>query len=112
MKNWINRLRGSADNTPATPGAQAATADEQAADLATEIESSYYRWLTAARGYAAPPEIETRILDEVRILGLQPGEAAGLVPRVPEAIPELLASLNDEDASIAELARQVAQDVV
>jgi HD-like signal output (HDOD) protein len=113
MKNWINRLRGSADNTPATPaGPQAATADEQAADLATEIESSYYRWLTAARGYAAPPEIETRILDEVRILGLQPGEAAGLVPRVPEAIPELLASLNDEDASIAELARQVAQDVV
>jgi HD-like signal output (HDOD) protein len=112
MKNWINRLRGSSDNMPATPAAQTASADEQAADVAAEIEATYYRWLTAARGYAAPDEVETRILDEVRILGLQPGEAAGLVPRVPEAIPKLLASLNDEDASISELARQVAQDVV
>ena len=37
---------------------------------------------------------------------------AGLVPRVPEAIPRLLSSLNDEDASVAELSRQVATDVV
>lgn len=111
MKNWINRLRGGADNPPtAVPGAVAP--DDQAADLAAEIEATYYRWLTAARGYAAPPETETRILDEVRILSLQPGDAAGLVPRVPEAIPRLLASLNDEDASVPELARQVAQDVV
>ncbi|ALK97790.1 hypothetical protein AB595_18200 [Massilia sp. WF1] len=112
MKNWINRLRGASDTAPAAPAAPAEAADEQAADLAAEIEATYYRWLTAAHGYAAPPEVETRILDEVRILGLQPFDAAGLVPRVPEAIPKLLASLNDEDASVAELARQVAQDVV
>lgn len=111
MKNWINRLRGGADTPPAaTP--QAAAPDDRTADLAAEIDATYYRWLTAARGYAAPDEVETRILDEVRILSLQPGEAAGLVPRVPEAIPKLLASLNDEDASVPELARQVAQDVV
>jgi HD-like signal output (HDOD) protein len=112
MKNWINRLRGGSDNAPAAALAQATAADEGAADVATEIEATYYRWLTAAHGYTAPLETEQRILDEVRHLAAQPAEAAGLVPRVPEAIPRLLASLNDEDASVGELARQVAQDVV
>jgi HD-like signal output (HDOD) protein len=112
MKNWINRLRGGSDSAPAAAGAQAAAVDEGAADVAVEIEATYYRWLTAAHGYTAPPEVEQRILDEVRQLAGQPGEAAGLVPRVPEAIPRLLASLNDEDASVGELARLVAQDVV
>jgi HD-like signal output (HDOD) protein len=111
MKNWINRLRGTSDNAPAAAAGQAAE-DDQAADVAAEIEATYYRWLTAAHGYAAPAELETRILDEVRQLAGQPGEAAGLVPRVPEAIPRLLASLNDEDASVQDLAKQVAQDVV
>jgi HD-like signal output (HDOD) protein len=112
MKNWINRLRGASDNAPAAATAQAAASDDQAADVAAEIEATYYRWLTAAHGYTAPPELEERILDEVRHLAAQPGEAAGLVPRVPEAIPALLASLNDEDASVQQLAKQVAQDVV
>ncbi|MGJ7917929.1 HDOD domain-containing protein [Massilia sp. LXY-6] len=112
MKNWINRLRGGTDNPPAAAAAAPDAADEQAADLAADIEATYYRWLTAAHGYAAPAEVETRILDEVRQLAAQPGKAAGLVPRVPEAIPALLSSLNDEDASVSELARQVAQDVV
>lgn len=112
MKNWISRLRGGSDNAAAAPTAPVDGAGEQAADLAAEIDATFYRWLTAARGYAAPGDVETRILDEVRLLTAQPGEAAGLVPRVPEAIPKLLASLNDEDATIPELARQVAQDVV
>ncbi len=111
MKNWINRLRGAPENAPAA-AAPAAAPDEQAADLAADIEATYYRWLTAARGYAAPEEVEARILGAVRHLAAQPGEAAGLVPRVPEAIPKLLASLGDEDASVGDLARQVAQDVV
>jgi HD-like signal output (HDOD) protein len=112
MKNWINRLRGGSDAAPAAAVAPAATAEEQAADLAAGIEASYYRWLTAARGYAAPAEVEAGILEAVRRLAVQPDEAAGLVPRVPEAIPRLLASLGDEDASVSELARQVAEDVV
>jgi HD-like signal output (HDOD) protein len=112
MKNWINRLRGGSDAPSTPPAAQADGADEQAADLAAEIDATYYRWLTAARGYTAPAEVETRILDEIRVLAGQPGEAAGLVPRVPEAIPKLLSSLNDEDVSVAQLARQVAQDMV
>jgi HD-like signal output (HDOD) protein len=47
----------------------------------------------------------------VRALARDPASAAELVPRVPEVIPQLLRSLQDE-ASNAELARQVAQDVV
>lgn len=113
MKNWINRLRGGADNTagtkPAVP-APGAAPDEQVG-MAAEIEATYYRWLTASAGYAAPAAVENAILDEVRALARDPGTAAELVPRVPEVIPQLLRSLHDE-ASNAELARQVAQDVV
>ena len=112
MKNWINRLRGGPDHPDAAAAAPVDAADEQAAELAARIEAAYYRWLTATHAYAAPAEVEARILDEVRALAAQAGEAAGLVPRVPEAIPRLLSSLNDEDASVSELARQVAQDVV
>ena len=112
MKNWINRLRGGSDNRSTAPAAQVDGTGEQADDLAAEVDASYYRWLTAARGYAAPAGAESGILDEVRLLASHPGEAAGLVPRVPEAIPRLLASLGDEDVSVQELARQVAQDVV
>ena len=112
MKNWINRLRGGPDHPAAAAAAPVDAADEQAAELAAGIEAAYYRWLTARHAYAAPAEVEARILDEVRALAAQAGEAAGLVPRVPEAIPRLLSSLSDEDASVSELARQVAQDVV
>jgi HD-like signal output (HDOD) protein len=73
---------------------------------------AYFRWLTAAAGYQAPAAVEARILDEVEILSRNPGEGATLVPRVPEVIPRLLASLQDEDGSAIELSRQVAQDVV
>jgi len=115
MKNWINRLRGGADNTAATPAAApaapAAQADEQQGGIAAEIEATYYRWLTASAGYTAPAAVEARILDQVRALAQNPASAAELVPRVPEVIPQLLRSLHDE-ASNAELARQVTQDVV
>ena len=110
MKNWINRLTSRSDKDTAPSAPQTAAAG--AAEVAAEIEASYYRWLTAARGYAAPAEVKTRILDDVRQLAQQPSEAAGLVPRVPEAIPQLLSSLRKDDVPVAELARQVAQDVV
>ena len=112
MKNWISRLRGGADNTAAPKSIpEAAEDDEQPGGVAAEIEATYYRWLTASAGYDAPADVETRILDQVRALARDPASAAGLVPRVPEVIPQLLRSLQDE-ASNAELARQVAQDVV
>jgi HD-like signal output (HDOD) protein len=109
MKNWISRLRGGSDNAQAAPAA--AADDEQSGGIAAEIDATYYRWLTASAGYEAPADVETRILDQVRALARDPASAAELVPRVPEVIPQLLRSLQDE-ASNAELARQVAQDVV
>jgi HD-like signal output (HDOD) protein len=115
MKNWINRLRGGADNTaaarPSTAAPGADEPDDESGGMAAEIEAAYYRWLTASAGYDAPAAIETRILDQVRALAQNPSGAAELVPRVPEVIPQLLRSLHDE-ASNTELARQVAQDVV
>lgn len=111
MKNWISRLRGGADNTPDTKPAPVAAADEHPGGIPAEIEAAYYRWLTASSGYEASDAVQAAILDQVRALARDPASAAELVPRVPEVIPQLLRSLQDE-ASNAELARQVAQDVV
>ena len=113
MKNWINRLRGGTDDTNGAKTAVPAPGAEPDGQvgMAAEIEGTYYRWLTSSAGYAAPAAVENAILDEVRALAREPGTAAELVPRVPEVIPQLLRSLHDE-ASNAELARQVAQDVV
>src|SRR5437763_2530848 len=112
MKNWIKGLIGGSEGSAPQDKPAPAQDAEAASDLGADIDATYYRWLTASNGYDAPADIEARILDLVRRLARQPGEAAGLVPRVPEAIPRLLASLNDEDASVAELSRQVATDVV
>ncbi|WP_036168047.1 HDOD domain-containing protein [Massilia sp. 9096] len=113
MKNWIKGLIGTdgaaAKGAPA-PAPAGPAAD--APDYRAETEAAFYRWLTASNGYDAPSEVERRILDLVTRLAGQPGEAANLVPRVPEAIPRILASLGDEDASVGELSRQVAEDVV
>ncbi|MET0981913.1 MAG: HDOD domain-containing protein, partial [Telluria sp.] len=51
-------------------------------------------------------------LGRIQAIGRNPADAAELVPRVPEVIPQLLRSLRDEDVSAADLARQVAQDVL
>jgi HD-like signal output (HDOD) protein len=60
----------------------------------------------------APCPGESLILDELARLVRAPAAAADLVPRMPAVVPQLLRSLRDESVSGAELARQVAQDVV
>jgi HD-like signal output (HDOD) protein len=117
MKSWINRLlSGSNEDVPATgPSAVPETASDaaaQAEDPPGDIEAAYYRWLTSSVRYSAPAEAENLILDEIRNQSLSVAAVAGLVPRVPEVIPQLLASLSDDGVSIAELSRQVAQDLV
>ncbi|WP_296953046.1 HDOD domain-containing protein [uncultured Massilia sp.] len=109
MKNWIKGLLG---NSEQAATAAAADAHAQAESAGAEIDAAYYRWLTASAGYEAPDDVERRILDELRQLARDPAAAAGLVPRVPEVIPQLLASLGDEGTSNADLARQASQDVV
>jgi HD-like signal output (HDOD) protein len=49
---------------------------------------------------------------EARRLVDRPDDAAGLVPRVPEVITQLLGRLGDDDASAGELKAMVAKDVV
>jgi HD-like signal output (HDOD) protein len=110
MKNWFNRRKSGSDSADAAAPDEAPDAVDT--DGAAEIDAAYYRWLTAASGYAAPPDIEARILDAVRTLTQNPREAAELVPRVPEIIPQLLRTLGDEGASNTDLARQVTQDTV
>jgi HD-like signal output (HDOD) protein len=111
MKNWINRLFNAGDDSTGTDAAKTRSS-ASAADVTAEIDARYYRWLTASAAYSAPPETEEAILGEIRKVSGSPGEAAGLVPRVPEAIPQLLRSLGNEGVSAAELSRQVTQDPV
>jgi len=112
MKNWINRLLSGSENAATAVAAQAQPAAAPAEDAGIEIDAAYYRWLTASAGYEATPETGERILAELRELSANPDAAAGLVPRVPEVITQLLGSLGDDAVSTNALARQVAQDVV
>lgn len=112
MKNWIGRLMSGSEKE-APKGADANVPDEDAGEgAASEIDATYYRWLTASSGYNASAELEERILDEVRDLVRHPDSAAELVPRMPELIPQLLEGLLDEEMSGTEMARQIAQDTV
>jgi HD-like signal output (HDOD) protein len=116
-KNWISRLIGGQEGGAHAPdGAAADTAPEDQAHrherISTEIDAAYYRWLTASAGFKAPADLENTILDQVQALAGRPGDAAELVPRVPEVIPQVLRSLREEDVSAGELSRQLAQDVV
>jgi HD-like signal output (HDOD) protein len=127
MKNWIARLLGGAGE-PARPSARArepvaaAAADAAAAaslagDGGDAVGMPFWRWLCDAppagpsirSEIPAPPRL---VLDELARLARAPGDAADLVPRVPEVIPRLLRSLREEGVSGAELARQVTQDAV
>ncbi len=117
MKNWINRFLSGSDEKGAQTEASAGRDDaheakERAHGQTAEINAVYYRWLTASAGRSVSAEIQQKILDEVRGMTTSPGEAEGLVPRVPGLIPRLLDTLRDDGASTADLSRMVAQDLV
>jgi HD-like signal output (HDOD) protein len=116
MKNWISRLIGGQEGGTNPPDGSAADTelDDQGRQerISSEIDAAYYRWLTASAGCKAAPDQESLILDQVQALAGRPGDAAELVPRVPEVIPQVLRSLREEDVSTSELSRQLAQDVV
>ena len=96
------------------PAATVDTAQDEAAtrDLAILVDAAYYRWLTASAGYQATADVEEHLLDLVRTLALDPAAASGLVPRIPELIPQLLRDLADDDVSQGDLARSVERDMV
>jgi HD-like signal output (HDOD) protein len=128
MKNWIARLFGgggaAAPAAPAasTPAAEpgppaAASADAAPGATATSQETdpgqAFWRWLSAGAASVSAPGAARHallVLGELDRLILAPADAGGLVPRVPDVIPQLLRSLRDEAASSADLARQVARD--
>jgi len=81
-------------------------------DMAAEVDAAFYRWLSATTGTNAAPEVEARILAEVRALTDDSGHASSLVPRVPELVAQLLGALSDENISTSALAAEVGRDVV
>lgn len=113
---WISRLMGGSDSgtgqAAASGQARAREQERQGGRIGHDIDVAYYNWLTGSAGFSAPAELEQAMLDEARALAGRPDEAAGLVPRVPEVIQQLLGSLGDDGASAGELKTMVAKDVV
>jgi HD-like signal output (HDOD) protein len=111
---WFGKLLGGAE----APGTGADRPEpgpaQDASEPATgfEIDAAYYRWLAAAPPPRAAAQLEVRILDELARLAQAPAAGAALVPRVPEIIPQLMRTLQDEDMNAAELSRQLSQDMV
>jgi HD-like signal output (HDOD) protein len=110
---WIGKLLGGSNekNNPAVEDLP--PPESELVPVSTEeIDAIYYRWLTGANLQQAPAENELQILNELGRLAQAPLAAAALVPRVPEIIPHLMRTLRDENMNIADLSRQLAQDVV
>lgn len=115
MKKWIAQWLGATDAaaTEAPGGQQRADAAMQPpGQRHADVAAAFYRWLAGQGGMTAPAQTEALVLGQLGRLAHDPEQAAALVPRVPEVIPQLLRSLRDENQSGAELARQVAQDIV
>lgn len=111
MKKWIGRLLGGDKETEGATGAgAAAVVDED--ELAAEVDAVYYRWLTASSGSNAGRELEEKVLEQVRALAGDPEGAAGLVPRLPDLIGQLLGALSDENISTGALSAEVGRDLV
>lgn len=128
MIAWLRRLFGGTPTAlPAPPAVtepvasvnvdtRAPAAAAQATPLTpmhvAAIDRHFYTLLAGVTSLDAGAGLEKTILDEMARLLRHPYGAAGLVPRVPAVIPQLLGSLRDDSLSGADLARQVAQDVV
>jgi HD-like signal output (HDOD) protein len=122
MIAWLKRLLGGAPSIPAgvpaapapaaTFGPPTVTPPPPAPLHAAAIDRHFFRMLAGAPPVGGSAALEKAILDEMARLVGNPYSAAGLVPRVPAVIPQLLGSLRDDSLSGADLARQVAQDVV
>jgi HD-like signal output (HDOD) protein len=110
---WIGKLLGGSNegNRPAIEDLPPSDS-ELAPAGSEEIDAMYYRWLTGTASQQAPEENENQILNELSRLAQAPLAAAALVPRVPEIIPHLMRTLRDENMNIANLSRQLAQDVM
>ena len=108
----MDRLLGGASKETQTAARTGPAAAAQDADTACEIDSTFYRWLTASSRGNATPEVEAAILAEVRDLADDPENASGLVPRIPDLIAQLLNALSNENISSAAVAAEVGRDLV
>lgn len=79
---------------------------------ADEVNAAFYCLVGGDPRDEVPLATEKVILDALLRLVKSPDSAASLVPRVPAVIPPLLRSLRDTTLSGADLAKQIAQDVV
>ncbi|MGZ3183935.1 MAG: HDOD domain-containing protein [Telluria sp.] len=116
ITKWISRLFGAElESAPAAARTQPAGTSQPAAGAALsddELDAEFFHWISAQGAQAARPGLDAIIIEELGRLLHTPATAAGMVPRVPAVIPQLLRSLRDEAASGADLARQISQDVV
>ncbi|QOL49064.1 HDOD domain-containing protein [Massilia litorea] len=113
MKKWLAQWFGGTHSVP-VPAAVPAPAPRAAAlrGAGAEVGIAFLKWLAGPAANEAQAPAARLVLDELARLAHTPSAAAGLVPRVPAVIPQLLRSLRDDSVSAADLSRQLSQDVV
>ena len=111
--SWIGKMfGGDGEAKPAPVVAETQPGEVEEPATAEEIDAVYYRWLAQAGATPASPATEKLVLDELTRIARSPSEGAALVPRVPAIIPKLMRTLQDEDMNVADLSRQLSEDVV
>ena len=121
------RQRPPIDGAPvaAVAAANHAAAEAGAADptagldeaLSAEARIAFFGWIVAvpaaARAEAAPPELLVQNLTE-RLDEVIASETlrAGLLPRAPHVIPQLMKTLRDDSYSSVDVAGRISKDVV
>jgi HD-like signal output (HDOD) protein len=113
MKKWLAQWFGGVSSAVAAHPAPLAAPQEARTDRsAPDVSLDFLKWLAGPSFHEGSAPAARLILDELARLVNAPSAAAGLVPRVPAVIPQLLRSLRDDSMSGADLSRQVSQDVV
>jgi HD-like signal output (HDOD) protein len=117
MGNWLGRwLGGGASNAAeadaASRPARASEPPTAAWRPALDVDLAFLRWLLdqAHESRALSPAAELAYLDGLAARAAR--SDAGLVPRVPNVVPQLLHTLRDPARSTGALAHQLAQDPV
>lgn len=111
---WIGKLFSGDEKAPPALVVQDLPAPVRLSEPASAaaVDALYYRWIAATGACPAPAHAEKLILEELSRLAHAPIKGAALVPRIPAIIPQLMRTLRDENMNLAELSRQLSQDVV
>ena len=115
----VTSLPRQARPDPASPGVNGSHAEAAGAaplETAPELQARFLAWLLGApEASPAAPDLDDnarRLLDQLDAVIASDTQRAGLLPRAPHVVPQLMKTLRDEGYSAADVADRIAKDVV